>query len=77
MTAAPDLVVRGGTVLDGTGGPAVEADVRISGGRIESIGRHPLSEEVAEIDATGLFVAPGSSTSTATRTSPCSSTRAR
>ena len=59
MTPAPDLVVRGGTVLDGTGGPAVEADVRISRGRIASIGRHPSPEDATEIDATGLFVAPG------------------
>ena len=58
MTMAPDLVVRGGTVLDGTGGPAVEADVRISRGRIASIGRYPSPEDATEIDATGLFVAP-------------------
>ena len=59
MTAAPDFVVRGGTVIDGTGGPPVQADVRVSDGRIASIGRHPPREDVAEIDATGLIVAPG------------------
>ena len=59
MTNASDLVIRGGTVLDGTGGPPVEADVRIAGGRIAGIGRHPAPEDAAEIDATGLFVAPG------------------
>ena len=58
MTMAPDLVVRGGTVLDGTGGPAVGADVRSSRGRIASIGRYPSPEDATEIDATGLFVAP-------------------
>ena len=59
MTPPPDLVVRGGTVLDGTGGPAVEADVRIANGRIASIGRHPSPEDAVVIDANGLFVAPG------------------
>jgi len=59
MTMKGDVVIRGGTVIDGTGGPAVQADVRVSGGRIASIGRHSPQEDLAEIDATGLFVAPG------------------
>ena len=59
MTAARELVIRGGTVLDGTGGPVVEADVRVSAGRIAGIGRHPPSDGATELDATGLLVAPG------------------
>jgi N-acyl-D-aspartate/D-glutamate deacylase len=53
-----DLVVRGGTVLDGTGREGFEADVVIAGGRIAEIGTvGPL--DAPELDAAGLFVAPG------------------
>ena len=34
-----DLLIRGGTVVDGTGATAYESDVRISGGRITEIGK--------------------------------------
>jgi N-acyl-D-amino-acid deacylase len=55
---AYDLVIRGGTVIDGSGDPRRQADVGISAGRVAAIG--PISEKGAEeIDATGLFVAPG------------------
>ncbi len=55
---AYDLVIRGGTVLDGSGAPRVRADVGISGGKVVAIGA--LTERGAqEIDADGLFVAPG------------------
>jgi N-acyl-D-amino-acid deacylase len=53
-----DLVIRGGTVLDGSGAPPVLADVGIAGGRLATIGR--IDERgTEEIDADGLFVAPG------------------
>jgi N-acyl-D-aspartate/D-glutamate deacylase len=54
-----DLIVRGGSVLDGTGRPAYHADVGVAGGRIAKIG--DLSRDGAEtmIDAQGLVVAPG------------------
>jgi N-acyl-D-amino-acid deacylase len=55
---AYDLVIRGGTVIDGSGDPRRQADVGISGGRVVTIGPIPESGE-EEIDATGLFVAPG------------------
>jgi len=55
---AYDLVIRGGTVIDGSGAPRAGADVGISGGRLATIGRIDESGE-AEIDATGLFVVPG------------------
>jgi N-acyl-D-aspartate/D-glutamate deacylase len=53
-----DYVIRSGTVIDGTGGPARTADVAISDGRIVEIGA--VTESGAtEFDATGLMVAPG------------------
>jgi N-acyl-D-amino-acid deacylase len=52
-----DIVVRGGTVVDGTGAPGYAADVAISGGVIEEIG--PALTGDRELDASGCAVAPG------------------
>ncbi|MEJ2003688.1 MAG: D-aminoacylase [Cyclobacteriaceae bacterium] len=54
-----DVIIRNGTVYDGSGGEPFTADIGIKKDRIDSIG--DLSEEKAkdEIDATGLAVAPG------------------
>src|SRR3954469_8140568 len=52
-----DLVIRGGRVIDGTGAPAVDADVAISDGRITDIG--PGLRGQRELDAAGQVVAPG------------------
>ena len=55
---APDLVLRGGTLADGTGGPLRTGDLAITGGRITAVGT--VAEAGAEeIDARGLIVAPG------------------
>jgi len=53
-----DLVIRNGTVVDGSGLAAYRADVGIRGGRIARIGR---LDEIGrqEIDAEGLVVTPG------------------
>ena len=53
-----DLVIRGGKVVDGTGAPAVEADVAIDDGRVTLVGRVDAEGE-REIDATGRLVTPG------------------
>jgi N-acyl-D-amino-acid deacylase len=52
-----DLVVRGGTVYDGTGAPGRVADVGVKDGRVAAIGS--LEQNGGEIDASGLAVAPG------------------
>ncbi len=52
------LVIRGGTVIDGSGGAPFEADVAISGGKITKIGK--VTEKAdREIDARGQIVTPG------------------
>jgi len=53
-----DLIIRGGTVVDGSGGPAVAADVSIAGGRIVAVGALRADAQRV-IDARGLVVAPG------------------
>jgi N-acyl-D-amino-acid deacylase len=53
------LVIRGGTVYDGTGAPGIEADVAIEDGRIAAIGKNLKDEGAIEIDARGMAVAPG------------------
>jgi N-acyl-D-amino-acid deacylase len=52
------LVLRGGSVVDGSGARAVPADVRIENGRIAEVG--PIGAvELEEIDCAGLTIAPG------------------
>src|SRR5436190_10150857 len=54
-----DLVIRNGTVVDGSGGTGVHADVGIRGGLIEAIGDLAAADAARSIDASGLAVAPG------------------
>ena len=62
-----DLVVRNGTIVDGTGAPPFTGDVAIADGRIVAVHRDGSGLDVAdsvpagarEIDATGLMVTPG------------------
>src|SRR5262249_12695356 len=54
-----DVLITGGAVLDGTGAPAVKADVGIRDGRIADIGDLKTATAKRRIDATGLTVAPG------------------
>ncbi len=53
-----DLVIRGGTVVDGTGAAPRQADVAIQGDRVVAVGEN-LGDAEREIDATGMVVAPG------------------
>jgi N-acyl-D-aspartate/D-glutamate deacylase len=53
-----DLVIRGGTVFDGTGARARIADIAVNGDRIVAIGEID-GDGGRTIDATGLYVAPG------------------
>ncbi len=59
-SAAYDLVIRGGRVVDGTGNPWRFADVAIRGDRIVVVGSVPVDSAARRtIDARGLVVAPG------------------
>ena len=54
-----DLIIRGGTVIDGTKAPRFEADVAVHDGRIAAIGDLPGYQSREVIDAKGQIVAPG------------------
>lgn len=60
-TSRYDLLIAGGTVIDGTGAARYSADVALRGDRIVAVSRTPLPRDRATrvIDATGLIVAPG------------------
>jgi N-acyl-D-amino-acid deacylase len=54
-----DLLIDGGTLIDGTGRPGTLAGVAVKDGRIAAIGRIPRAQAAQVIDAAGLVVAPG------------------
>src|SRR4029453_12151132 len=54
-----DLLIKHGTVIDGTGAPGVAADVGGRGGRITPVAPTLQGEAVRAIDARGRVVAPG------------------
>src|SRR3954468_7777514 len=54
-----DLIIRGGTVVDGTGAEARRADVAIAGDRIVAVEDHVDAHAGREIDAEGRVVTPG------------------
>jgi len=54
-----DVIIRGGTVYDGTGRAPRKADVGIKGDRIAAVGNLRTATAPAIVDATGLAVSPG------------------
>ncbi|HEX6048857.1 MAG TPA: amidohydrolase family protein, partial [Gemmatimonadaceae bacterium] len=54
-----DVVLRGGSVLDGTGRPAFRADIGVAGSRIAKIGNLSGDSATTTLDVSGLIVAPG------------------
>ena len=56
---AYDLLIRGGTIVDGTGASRYQADVAIVAGKIAEIGKRIAEPARKVIDATDLIVAPG------------------
>ncbi|MFY9461648.1 MAG: D-aminoacylase [Candidatus Sungiibacteriota bacterium] len=56
---AYDILIRNGTIIDGSGQPRFEADIGIQGGMIKDIGRLGDASAKETIGATGRFVTPG------------------
>ena len=54
-----DLVIRGGRIVDGTGGDAYDGDVAVSGGTITEVGSVVSGAARRTIDADGRLVTPG------------------
>jgi N-acyl-D-amino-acid deacylase len=54
-----DVLIAGGTIVDGSGAARARNDVAVKDGRIVAIGRVPRSQAAQVIDAQGLVVAPG------------------
>src|ERR1700685_3877583 len=54
-----DLVIQGGTVVDGTGAPARTADITVSDGVITGVGDHKGEAATRTVDADGALVPPG------------------
>ncbi len=54
-----DVIIKGGTVYDGTGGEPLRADVGISGDQIMAVGDLSSARAKTVVDASGLAVAPG------------------
>jgi N-acyl-D-amino-acid deacylase len=56
---AYDLVIAGGTVIDGSGRAGTVTDIGVKDGRIVTLGRIPRSQAAQVVDATRLVVTPG------------------
>ena len=58
-TETYDVIIRGGTIYDGSGGAPYVADVAVRGDRIARIGPHLAGHAQTELDASGKAVSPG------------------
>ncbi|MGH7607422.1 MAG: N-acyl-D-amino-acid deacylase family protein [Gemmatimonadales bacterium] len=59
-TGAPyDLLLRGGSIVDGSGNPRYVGDVAVTGDRITAVGHLPGAAARETLDVSGLVVAPG------------------
>lgn len=56
---ANNLLIKGGSVIDGTGAPAFEADVRVRDGIITEVAANLAADGEQVIDASGAYVSPG------------------
>ena len=54
-----DLIIRNGSIIDGTGAASMQADIAIKGGKIALIQASIESKAAREIDATGMIITPG------------------
>ena len=54
-----DLIIKGGTVIDGSGSPGVKADVAVTEGKISEIGIIDPNQAEAVVDAENMIVCPG------------------
>ena len=54
-----DILIQNGRIIDGTGSPAMAAQVAIKDGKIAKIARHIEGEAKTVIDAAGKVVTPG------------------
>ena len=54
-----DVLIRNGTIYDGSGAAPFEGDLAISGDMLSAVGPLPGAQGIVEIDARGLAVAPG------------------
>lgn len=59
MSTEATLIIRGGTIVDGTGAAAYEGDVALAGDRILAVGDVGAVRAAEEIDARGKIVTPG------------------
>lgn len=59
MSTEATLIIRGGTIVDGTGAAAYEGDVALAGDRILAVGDIGTARAAEEIDARGKVVTPG------------------
>ena len=57
--SAASLLIKGARIIDGSGRPAFDGDVRVKDGKIVKIGQLKPSEGEEVLDATGLALAPG------------------